>query len=163
GLLRAVREIGAIVLVDDLEFGGAALDAFLDATPECALLVATTPDVPAPSPDCHLEEVFLSGLSRTGVLELLEREVGRPLGDDEAHWAADLWFESDGLPLRFVQAGALLRQRDAGHTGAPAFDTYGNYAGPDANYAGPDAPSPYGTDGGQGDPVGSSGHGVPLP
>ncbi|MBW8087529.1 ATP-binding protein [Streptomyces hygroscopicus subsp. hygroscopicus] len=112
-LLEAVQEIGAVVVLDDIEFGGAALDEFLDATPECAFLISATPDVPAPSADSHLEEVFLSGLSRTAGRELLELAARRPLAADEASWAADLWFESEGLPLRFVQAGALLRQRDA--------------------------------------------------
>ncbi|MFD7502362.1 ATP-binding protein [Streptomyces sp. NPDC059850] len=112
-LLEVVQEIGAVVVLDDIEFGGAALDEFLDATPECAFLISATPDVAAPSADSHLEEVFLSGLSRTAGLELLERALRRPLAEDEASWAADLWFESEGLPLRFVQAGALLRQREA--------------------------------------------------
>ncbi|OKK06559.1 AAA family ATPase [Streptomyces sp. CB03234] len=112
GLLAAVHEIGAVVVLDDLEFGGTALDELLAATPECAYLLAATPDVAAPSADSHLEEVFLSGLDRSSSLELLERGVDRPLTDDEANWAGDLWFESEGLPLRFVQAGALLRQRD---------------------------------------------------
>ncbi|MFF7653725.1 ATP-binding protein [Streptomyces sp. NPDC007983] len=112
-LLEAVQEIGAVVVLDDIEFGGAALDEFLDATPECAFLISATPDVAAPSADSHLEEVVLSGLSRTAGLELLERALRRPLEEDEASWAADLWFESEGLPLRFVQAGALLRQREA--------------------------------------------------
>ncbi|WP_055547657.1 ATP-binding protein [Streptomyces sp. NBRC 110028] len=112
-LLEAVQEIGAVVVLDDIEFGGAALDEFLDATPECAFLISATPDVPAPSADSHLEEVSLPGLSRTAGLELLERALRRPLEEDEASWAADLWFESEGLPLRFVQAGALLRQREA--------------------------------------------------
>ncbi|MGW7365486.1 ATP-binding protein [Streptomyces sp. NPDC054841] len=113
GLLEFVRDIGAVVVLDDLESGGSALDELLDATPECAFLLAATPDVAAPSADSHLEEVFLSGLSRSAALELLEQAVDRSLTDDEANWAGDLWFESEGLPLRFVQAGALLRQRDA--------------------------------------------------
>ncbi|WP_211123628.1 ATP-binding protein [Streptomyces yatensis] len=112
-LLEAVQGVGAVVVLDDIEFGGAALDEFLDATPECAFLISATPDVPAPSAESHLEEVFLSGLSRTAGLDLLARAARRPLEEDEASWAADLWFESEGLPLRFVQAGALLRQRDA--------------------------------------------------
>ncbi len=58
-LRELVREIGAVVILDDLEFGGSALDELLDATPECAFLLATTPDVPAPSADSPLEEVFL--------------------------------------------------------------------------------------------------------
>ncbi|MEU8785532.1 ATP-binding protein [Streptomyces sp. NPDC048637] len=111
-MLRMVAEIGAIVVLDDLEFGGAALDELLDATPECAFLIAATPDVAAPSAGSHLEEVFLGGIGRGACGRLLERAVDRPLTDDEEAWAADLWFESEGLPLRFVQAAALLRQHD---------------------------------------------------
>ncbi|WHM36568.1 ATP-binding protein [Streptomyces sp. BPTC-684] len=112
GLLDQVREIGAVVLVDDLEFGGAALEELLAAAPECAFLLAATPEVAAPPAESHLEEVFLTGLGRSASLELLEQAVDRPLSDEEANWAGDLWFESEGLPLRFVEAGALLRQRD---------------------------------------------------
>lgn len=112
-LLELVRDIGAIVVLDDLEFGGAALTELLDAAPECAFLVAATPDIAAPSADSHLEEVFLAGLGRGASLDLLKRAVDRPLTEDEANWAGDLWFESEGLPLRFVQAGALLRQSDS--------------------------------------------------
>ncbi|MFG2493976.1 ATP-binding protein [Streptomyces caniferus] len=121
-LLRMIAEIGAIVVLDDLEFGGAALDELLDATPECAFLIAATPDVAAPSPGSHLEEVFLGGLGRAACARLLGRAVDRPLTDDEEAWSADLWFESEGLPLRFVQAAALLRQRDRLRAGPGALD-----------------------------------------
>ncbi|MFF2897845.1 ATP-binding protein [Streptomyces sp. NPDC057966] len=124
-LLDRVRSIGAVVLLDDLEFGGAALEELLDATPECAFLFATVPDVAAPTTDSHLEEVFLAGLGRGAAVELLERAVERPLTDEEANWAGDLWFESEGLPLRFVQAAALLRQRDLLRTDPEAYDEYG--------------------------------------
>ncbi|MEU1801435.1 ATP-binding protein [Streptomyces sp. NPDC019937] len=129
-LLEAVQEIGAVVVLDDIEFGGAALDEFLDATPECAFLISATPDVPAPSAGSHLEEVSLPGLSRTAGLELLERALRRPLEEDEASWAADLWFESEGLPLRFVQAGALLRQREAAVADAAEADAEPRDAAP---------------------------------
>ncbi|EFG64642.1 ATP-binding protein, partial [Streptomyces sp. SPB074] len=112
-LRELLAEVGAVVIVDDLEFGAAALDEILDVTPECAFLLATTPDTPAPSAEARLEELTLSGVGRPGGLALLERAVGRALSEEEANWAGDLWFESEGLPLRFVQAGALLQQRDA--------------------------------------------------
>ncbi|KPI10933.1 hypothetical protein OV450_3241 [Actinobacteria bacterium OV450] len=111
-LLTRVRDIGAIVLLDDLEMGGAPLDELLRATPECAYLLAATPDTRAPSDDSHLEEVFLGGLGRAECLELLETGIGRALTEEESAWAGDLRFASEGLPLRFVQAAALLRQRD---------------------------------------------------
>ncbi|AOR32052.1 AAA family ATPase [Streptomyces fodineus] len=120
-----VGEIGAVVVLDDIEFGGAALDELRDATPECAFLIGATPDVPAPSAESEVEEVFLSGLGRAAGAEILERTAGRVLTEEEANWAGDLWFESEGLPLRFVQAGALLRQRDELRAGAGAVDAYG--------------------------------------
>ncbi|WP_243083492.1 ATP-binding protein [Streptomyces sp. 891-h] len=113
-LVGALGQVGAVVLVDDLEFGGAALDELLRATPECAFLFTATPDAPAPAPGSYVEEMFLPGLSRTACMELMERAVHRQLTDDEADWAADLWFGSEGLPLRFVQAGALLRLQGSG-------------------------------------------------
>lgn len=144
GMLRRVAGIGAIVVLDDLEFGGAALDELLDATPECAFLIAATPDVAAPSPASHLEEVFLGGLGRGGCVRMLERAVDRPLTDDEEAWAADLWFESEGLPLRFVQAAALLRQRDRLLAGPGALDDgYGLFPA--------EAPDAGGSAGGAGD------------
>ncbi|MGP3755032.1 ATP-binding protein [Streptomyces sp. IBSNAI001] len=123
-LLSLVRGIGAVVVVDDLELGGAALQELLDATPECAFLLAATPDVSAPAADANLEEVFLTGLDRSASIALMEHVVERALTDEEANWAGDLWFESEGLPLRFVQAGALLRQRDDLRAGQDAFDGY---------------------------------------
>ncbi|GGN77235.1 ATPase AAA [Streptomyces albiflavescens] len=124
-LHRLVHEIGAVVVLDDVEFGGSALDELLDATPECAFVISATPDVPAPSSDSLLEEVFLGGLDRSAGLELLERAVGRVLTEDESNWAGDLWFESEGLPLRFMQAGALLRQRDQLRASQGAVDEFG--------------------------------------
>ncbi|MDX6345720.1 MAG: hypothetical protein QOF84_510 [Streptomyces sp.] len=112
-LLELLRNVGAVVVVDDLEFGGTALEDLLASAPECAFLMSATPDVTAPASDSPVEEIFLPGLTRIACLELLEQAVERPLQDEEAAWAADLWFESEGLPLRFVQAGALLRRRDA--------------------------------------------------
>ncbi len=127
-LLARVREIGAVVVLDDAELGGAALDELLAATPECAFLIAATPDVPAPSADAAVEEVFLTGLDRSDGVDLLEHAAGRSLTEEEANWAGDLWFESEGLPLRFVQAGALLRQRDRLRAGAAAVDEHGVFA-----------------------------------
>ncbi|MFE0523286.1 ATP-binding protein [Streptomyces sp. NPDC058954] len=127
-LLALVREVGAVVVLDDIEFGGAALDELLDATPECAFVIGATPDVPAPSADSAVEEVLLGGLERAGGVDIIERVVGRVLTEEEANWAGDLWFESEGLPLRFVQAGALLRQRDQQRAGAGAVDEFGVFA-----------------------------------
>ncbi|MFJ1651784.1 ATP-binding protein [Streptomyces sp. NPDC088337] len=127
-LLAYVGEIGAVVMVDDIELGGGALDELIDATPECAFLLSATPDVPAPSAESEIEEVALSSLDRAGGVELIERAVGRVLTEEEANWAGDLWFESEGLPLRFVQAGALLSQHDQLRAGTSAVEEFGVFA-----------------------------------
>lgn len=108
-----LRGIGAVVVIDDLEFGGDALEELLGAAPECAFLVSSAADVPAPLASSRMEEVSIPGLSRQASLSLLARLAGRSLDETERAWAVDLWFESEGLPLRFVQAGALLRHREA--------------------------------------------------
>ncbi|MEU6097887.1 ATP-binding protein [Streptomyces sp. NPDC047079] len=152
-----LQEVGAVVVLDDLEFGGSALDELLDATPECAFLLSATPDVPAPSADSQVEEVFLGGLDRAGSLELLERAVGRDLTEEEANWAGDLWFESEGLPLRFMQAGALLRQRDRQRAEEDAVDEFGVFQ---------DVPSAKASSEQTGGPEprdAAEGHPVPLP
>ncbi|WP_406442311.1 ATP-binding protein [Streptomyces sp. NBC_01613] len=156
-LLALVREIGAVVVLDDVEFGGAGLDELLDATPECAFVIGATPDVPAPSADSALEEVFLGGLDRAGGVDLIERAVGRVLTEEEANWAGDLWFESEGLPLRFVQAGALLRQRDQTRLGADTADAADEFAFRDALPV--DAPfdAPFGAEDGDDVPLPSLG------
>ena len=110
GLLHSV---GAIVVIDDLEFSGEALEELLSAAPECAFLISSTADTGALLTHSRMEEVPLPGLSRQASLALLSRMAGRSLDETERAWAIDLWFESEGLPLRFVQAGALLRHREA--------------------------------------------------
>ncbi|MFF0448551.1 ATP-binding protein [Streptomyces sp. NPDC004609] len=128
-LLARVREIGAVVVLDDLAFGGPALNDLLAAAPECAFLLSAAPGLPEPAPGARLDEVTLAGLSRGASLELLERVVDRPLTEDETNWAGDLWFESQGLPLRFVQAGALLRQCDELRDDPDAFEDLSPFEG----------------------------------
>ncbi|ARF75293.1 AAA family ATPase [Kitasatospora albolonga] len=142
-LLGLVRSVGAVVVIDDLELGGAALHELLEATPECAFLLGTAPDLTAPGAETRLEEVLLAGLGRSASLELLEKVVERPLTEEERNWAGDLWFESEGLPLRFVQAGSLLRQRDRLNTDPTAFDEYDYFEPrPDDAPPVPEAPTP---------------------
>ena len=91
------------------------------ATPECAFLVAATPDIPRRPRTRRVEDVPLRGLGRdTASLELLEHTMGRPLTERETEWAGDLWCGREGLPLRFVQAAALLWQGDTARVAAPS-------------------------------------------
>ena len=111
-LTRYLGGVGAVVVVDEFESDGDDLEALLAAAPDCAFLVSVAPDSPALALDSGLEDHLVAGLSRAACLALTARLAGRALDEAERAWAVDLWFESEGLPLRFVQAAALLRQRD---------------------------------------------------
>ena len=117
-LPELLRELCAIVVVDDVEFSGEALEELLAVAPESSFLITSTNTVATPlganSPSGgRLEDTRLPGLSRQSSLALLARLAGRSLDETERAWAVDLWFESEGLPLRFVQAAALLRHRES--------------------------------------------------
>ncbi|WP_190209403.1 ATP-binding protein [Kitasatospora indigofera] len=111
-LARHLATVGAVVVVDEVESTGEELEALLAAAPDCAFLISVAPDSPALALDSRLEDHLVAGLSRAACLALTARLAGRALDEAERAWAVDLWFESEGLPLRFVQAAALLRQRD---------------------------------------------------
>ncbi|MEW1545351.1 ATP-binding protein [Streptomyces tsukubensis] len=132
GLLTETAAIGAVVVLDDFEGPASALTELLDAAPECAFLIASLPAAPDSGEEPHgprIDEAELEGLSRAGSLALLARLVDRDLTEDERNWAGDLWFESEGLPLRFVQAGALLRQSDALRVDAEAAEDASPFEG----------------------------------
>ena len=122
-----MHDLCAIVVIDDVEFGGEALEELIAAAPESSFLLSSTPAAAGPLGDGaqenrrRLEDSRLPGLSRQSSLALLARLAGRTLDETERAWAVDLWFESEGLPLRFVQAAALLRHREAAIEAMAAF------------------------------------------
>ncbi|WP_334313612.1 caspase, EACC1-associated type [Streptomyces sp. HD] len=111
-LLALAGDIGAIVIIDDLEIGGSDLGSLLDCLPECAVLVCPTPATASTSADDSLEDVVLGGLDEASCMELLNRRLLRWIADEERVWARDLWRECAGLPLSFVQAAAVLGPGD---------------------------------------------------
>ncbi|QKW21571.1 ATP-binding protein [Kitasatospora sp. NA04385] len=111
-LAELLAGVAAVVVIDDVEPVGEELEELLALAPECAFLIATAPGGPPPLPGSRLRDHLVAGLSRPACLTLAARLAGRPLDEVERAWAVDLWFESEGLPLRFVRAAALLRQRD---------------------------------------------------
>ncbi|WP_406092562.1 ATP-binding protein [Kitasatospora purpeofusca] len=111
-LAEHLAGVGAIVVIDEVEPDAAELEALLATAPDCAFLISSAADGPLLPADSRLQDHLVAGLSRPACLALAARLAGRPLDAAEKAWAVDLWFESEGLPLRFVQAAALLRQRD---------------------------------------------------
>ncbi|KDN83572.1 hypothetical protein KCH_50540 [Kitasatospora cheerisanensis KCTC 2395] len=111
-LAELLAGVAAVVVIDDVEPSGDELEDLLALAPECAFLLATADDgLPSPA-GSRLRDHLVAGLSRPACLTLAARLAGRQLDEAERAWAVDLWFESEGLPLRFVRAAALLRQRD---------------------------------------------------
>ncbi|MEU2625534.1 ATP-binding protein [Kitasatospora sp. NPDC007106] len=111
-LASLLSQVGAVVVIDDLDVDDEELAELLDAAPDCAFLVTVPPGSPVLTPGLRLEDHPVAGLAKSACLALAGRLAGRQLDETERAWAVDLWFESEGLPLRFVQAAALLRQRD---------------------------------------------------
>ncbi|WP_051829589.1 MULTISPECIES: hypothetical protein [Streptomyces] len=111
-LAAHLAEVAAVVVIDAAEPSDAELEHLLATAPGCAFLVSVAPDSPPPAAGSRMQDHLVAGLSRSACLALTGRLAGRPLDVAEKAWAVDLWFESEGLPLRFVQAAALLRQRD---------------------------------------------------
>ncbi|KQV23704.1 hypothetical protein ASE03_04530 [Kitasatospora sp. Root187] len=112
-LQALLARLGAVVAIDDVELSSPELEQLLATAPDCAFLISVAPGSPLLEPGSRLEDHPVAGLSRAACLALIGRLAGRQLDETERAWAVDLWFESEGLPLRFVQAAALLRQRDA--------------------------------------------------
>ena len=136
-LPELLRELCAIVVIDDVEFSGEALEELIAAAPETSFLITSTTAVAtalsASSPvGARLEDTRLPGLSRQSSLALLARLAGRSLDETERAWAVDLWFESEGLPLRFVQAAALLRHRESAIEAMAAGEPGPEWRGPAA-------------------------------
>ncbi|WP_329567680.1 hypothetical protein [Kitasatospora sp. NBC_01266] len=112
-LPELLATVGAVVVIDEVAQGGTELEELLARAPECAFLIAPAADAAGALPaGSRLEDHAIGGLTRPACLALTARLAGRLLDEAERSWAVDLWFESQGLPLRFVQAAALLRRRD---------------------------------------------------
>ncbi|UGQ15718.1 hypothetical protein LO772_12025 [Yinghuangia sp. ASG 101] len=146
-------DVAALVVVDDLDISAAETDELLRIAPECVFLVAAkasprNPDGSAAEAaaraDSPFHEITLGGLSQDAAFALLARAADRELDDEELAWAAALWFEADGHPGRFVQAGALLARlgtatlRDAKRGGGSAYDLVAEQFGSSQ----PELPSP---------------------
>ncbi|MFC1429898.1 ATP-binding protein [Streptacidiphilus sp. N1-3] len=145
-LPELLRELCAIVVIDDVEFSGETLEELLAVAPESSFLITSTTATATPlsansKVGARLEDTRLPGLSRQSSLALLARLAGRSLDETERAWAVDLWFESEGLPLRFVQAAALLRHRESAIEAMAAGVPGPEWAGPAAIEAAPFQPT----------------------
>ncbi|WP_436773152.1 hypothetical protein [Yinghuangia sp. YIM S09857] len=109
--------VAALVVIDDLDLSPGETEELLRIAPECVFLVASKSSADAETAvrtDTPFFEITLGGLPQEAAFALLARAAGRELDDEELGWAAALWFEVDGHPGRFAQAGALLARLGTG-------------------------------------------------
>src|SRR6185436_14758912 len=104
---RGLEDKQALILLDDVQLARNEMEQLFDVAPRSALALATRER-------CLLGEVrsvVLHGLAATEAIQLLEREVGRPLSPPERSLAADVCGSVEGHPVRIRQAAALIRDR----------------------------------------------------
>jgi hypothetical protein len=118
---RALQDMHALVLLDDVALPQKDVERVLDAAPRCAFAVAARER-------CLWGEVrgiALTGLAAEDGTALLERELERSLDAAEHSAAAELIAALDGQPRRILQAAADIRKN-----GVPAAN-WSKYGTPD--------------------------------
>ncbi|TGZ18041.1 hypothetical protein DV517_30140 [Streptomyces sp. S816] len=113
-LRRLMTGVRVTVYVDNADFSPEGLRTLMDAAPDATFVVAGR-DRSLLGDGIALR---LDGIGRAPALDLLARELGRPVGAGaEGSTAGDLWETSSGRPLLLLRAAALTRLEPAG-TGA---------------------------------------------
>ncbi|GLX52392.1 hypothetical protein Shyhy01_53420 [Streptomyces hygroscopicus subsp. hygroscopicus] len=105
-LRRLMTGVRVTVYVDNADFSPEGLRTLMDAAPDATFVVAGR--------DRSLlgdgTALRLDGIGRAPALELLARELGRPVAaGPEGETAGDLWETSSGRPLLLLRAAALTR------------------------------------------------------
>ena len=102
---HALREEHALVVLDDVDLGREEIEALMDAAPACVFLSAST--------ERRLwsggRTIALRGLPPEEALALIERELERPLGEEDRTIIRQLYASLEGYPLRLLQLCALVR------------------------------------------------------
>ncbi len=100
-----LRDEHALVVLDDVDLEREEVEALMDAAPASVFLSAAT--------ERRLwsggRTIALRGLPPEEALALIERELGRPLGEEDRTIVHQLYPSLEGHPLRLLQLSALVR------------------------------------------------------
>ena len=106
-ILHALRELQALIILDDLILPSSEVLSLLNSAPHCAFILTSV--------DRSLwgegQIVHLQGLPAEAALKLFERELGRSLSEQEHAEAKKIVQSLQGHPLRILQAASLVRER----------------------------------------------------
>jgi hypothetical protein len=113
-LRRLMSGLRFSLILDDLDVADDELAALLEAAPD-AWVVRTRVNR-------SLWEgpvVALGGLSRSAGMSLIERQLDRPLRDDEAHFVDTVWDLTEGRPMDIIQTIAVAERSPDGSVTLP--------------------------------------------
>jgi hypothetical protein len=120
---HALRDEHSLVVLDDVDLKREEVEALMDAAPASVFLSAST--------ERRLwsggRTIALRGLPSEDALALIERELGRPLADEDRTTVQQLYTALEGSPLRLLQLSALVR--DDGISLADVAERMRQYAG----------------------------------
>ncbi|MFJ8439026.1 hypothetical protein [Kitasatospora griseola] len=115
-LRRLMDGVHVTVYLDNADLSRTQALALADLAPDATFVLASH------RPSLLDEDgtlVELAGLDRAAGLELLTRELRRPLAPDELAGATALWQAAQGRPLHLLQAAVLARLRSTTGGGLP--------------------------------------------
>jgi len=106
-ILHALQNIKALIFFDDLQIGRDEAASILDAAPSSLFILSSTER----SLWGEGEAISLPGLPENEALKLFEKELSRPLSDQEKPTALKICSMLQGHPLQILQAASLAREK----------------------------------------------------
>jgi len=103
---HALQNIRALIFLDNLEIGRDEVISLLDAAPASLFILSSTER----SLWGEGEIIPLQGLPENEALKLFERELARPLSDDEKNSVKTICALMKGQPLHILQMASLVRE-----------------------------------------------------
>jgi hypothetical protein len=103
---QILGHVQTLVALDDVAFDPGQVDHLLRTLPGCVLVFGSQ----RPTLGRHGSSLALAGLPGGAAIELVTRELGRPLTSGELAACEQLITAVDGQPLHLRQAAALVRE-----------------------------------------------------
>jgi energy-coupling factor transporter ATP-binding protein EcfA2 len=104
----ALREVSALLVLDAATLTSNDLATLREVAAECAVLLSSRRHLVWDSGEART----VTGLPTGDAVRLFERELKRPLADDELPIATEVCEFLQGLPWHVTRAAALIRDRD---------------------------------------------------
>ena len=104
----ALTEVEALLILDDLRVSEREVTTLLDALPSAAIMVTSRRQR---FWEDWMRSTTLEGLPPDAALELVERQLGRPIEGEERAIARDVCTALEGFPWHLKRVAGLVRRR----------------------------------------------------